>query len=153
MPDGFDDIMEQHRIVLDLLDHYARDADDGVARKACTEIAMHTEAEEMTLYPHLRELGPGEDPSSGMPDGIQLADRAELDHATVGAQVARVLAAPPIDLRDAMAQITEQIREHIIFEERELLPRLRPLINAEELHESLTAARDTISSRAGEPMF
>jgi len=153
MPDGFEDIIEDHRKVLDLLERYEREPDDAVAREACIEIALHSEAEEMVLYPQLRRLGPGEEGQSELADGVQLADRAELEHSTVGAQVARVLAAPPIDLREPMGQIADQIRAHVAFEERDLLPQLRPVIDADELHRALADAKDGIRSRAGEPMF
>lgn len=151
MADGFDDIQDDHQTVLDLLERYAREADDAVARDACLAIAMHTAAEEIALYPHLRALGPGED--SPGEDGVQLADRAALDHAAISTQVARVLAAPPIDLREPMAHITDQVRAHIHFEDGELLPPLRAIVDADALHDALVAAKDAVRSRAGQPMF
>lgn len=153
MADGFDDIRRDHEKVLDLLERYDREPEDEIARAACLAIAMHTESEEMVLYPCLRTLGPGEDAASDRVDGVELADRAHLEHATVSTQVARVLAAPPVDLRDVMTEITEQIGAHIRFEEDELLPVLRPIVDPEALHEALGHARDAIRARAGEPMF
>lgn len=153
MSNGFDDIQRDHDQVLDLLERFERASDDALARAACARIALHTQVEEMVLYPYLRTLGPGEDAPSGVADGTELADRAELEHAIVSTNVARVLAAPPVDLGDLMVEITEEIEAHIGFEERDLLPVLRPIVDREALHEALVAARAAILARAGEPMF
>lgn len=153
MPDGFTDILSDHRNVLELLERYARHPDDAVAQQACREIALHAEVEELVLYPHARRLGPGEDPARGPADGIQLVERAELVDAAIATEVARVAATPPADLRPLMAQITEQVREHITFEENEMLPQLRAMVDAEALHTAIAEAKDTIRARAGEPMF
>ena len=153
MADGFDDITQDHREVARLLERYRTEGDEGAAREACQLLALHAHAEEVALYPHLKRLGSGESQQDGVSDGTQLAERAELEHADLGVQVARVLAAPPIDLTDAIGQIAELTAAHVAFEEGELLPKLRPVVDAEELHKSRTAAKDDVRSRAGEPMF
>ena len=143
MPDGFEDILEDHRTVGALLDRYESERDDATAHEACTELAIHTEIEERVLYPHLRD---------GLPGGDELAERAELEHSSVSALIARVVAAPPIELADVMAQITEQVRSHIAFEEDELLPRLREQVDPDALAQDLAEAKRVVVSAEGEPL-
>lgn len=153
MADGFDDIIRDHRTVERMLEEYRAAPDDGLAREICTEVALHSEAEEMVLYPELRRLGSGEREPGGLVDGIALAERAELEHGDVDAQIARVLAAPPIDLREPMAQIGMQVLAHVAFEEAEILPRVRPFLDGDALHRNFTEAKDSIRGRAGTAMF
>ena len=143
MTDGFEDIMQDHRAVNRLLEQYEREADDGVAREACEELALHVEAEEMVLYPHVRD---------GSADGDELAERAELEHASVAALIARVFAAPPTDLSDVMAQITDQVRAHVQFEEADLLPRLRQRVDGDVLSREFAEAKHTVQAKNGQPL-
>lgn len=150
--DGFADIEDDHRRVLDLLDDYHDAPDDGLAHQICIEIALHARAEEVTLYGHLRALGSGESQDPDVVDGVELLQRALAEHGEVETQAARVLAAPPIDLTEVMAHIRRNLGAHVGFEEAEVLPRLRPLVDAEALHADFAAAKDEARS-AGTPHF
>jgi hypothetical protein len=151
--DGFADIEADHRRVLDLLDDYHDAPDDGLAHHICTELAVHARAEEVTLYVRLRELGSGESQDPDIVDGMALLDRALAEHSEVETQVARVLAAPPVDLTEVMAHIRRGIGAHVGFEEAEILPRLRTLLDAETLHSDFAAAKEAARSARGAPLY
>lgn len=153
MRNGFDDILDDHRRLLDMLAEYRATHDDGLAHEICTEIALHARAEEETLYPRLRQLGSGEGPDPDVVDGIALVERALAEHADVETHAARVLGAPPADLTELMAHIDRHLTAHVRFEEAEVLPRLRPIIDAEALHDAFTGVKDAARSAAGAPRF
>jgi hemerythrin superfamily protein len=150
--DGFEDIIRDHRKFERMLAEYDADPQDARAHEICTEIAFHAEAEESVLYPALRRLGTGEQESDSV-DGVALGERAELEHGEVKAQIAHVLATPPIDLRELMTHIGRQVSAHAAFEEAEIWPRLRALIDAGDLHDALIVAKGAIRARAGTPMY
>ena len=149
---GFADIEDDHRRALDLLDDYHDAPNDGLAHQICIEIALHARAEEVTLYTHLRALGSGEQ-DADVVDGVELLQRALAEHGEVETQAARVLAAPPIDLTEVMAHIRRGLGAHVGFEEAEILPRLRPLVDPEALHADFAAAKEEARSARGTPLF
>jgi hypothetical protein len=144
MADGFQDLTDAHRAVSGLLEQFRETHDDATAREACTALAHHSQVEEIAVYPLVRDR---------VPDGGALAERAELEHGGVEAEVAHVMAAPPIDLADTMAHITEMVEAHVAFEEQELLPKLRTVVDAQELARGLAEAEEAVRTRAGEPLF
>jgi len=52
-----------------------------------------------------------------------------------------------------MSQISELVAAHVAFEEQELLPKLRSVLDAGELHRALASAKDEVRTRDGEPLF
>jgi hemerythrin superfamily protein len=153
MADGFDEIIEDHRAVAHMLAEFRATGDDALALHACEDLALHAAAEERALYPLLRRLGSGETEQGAVDDGVELVERAELEHAELGALTAWVLATPPPDLGEVMDRIGELVAEHVRFEEEELLPRLRPTVDAGELQQAFRDAKTAIRERAGTPLF
>ena len=157
MPDGFQTILDDHRRISDMLERYREAPDDGLAHAVCQAIARHARAEEELLYPVARQLGPGEPGTEPPPpnegDGTTLADRAELEHSVIGTLSAQILAAPPADLEGLMTELASKTVAHMAFEEEEILPRVRPLLDANELGVALAALDESIGTRSGEPMY
>ena len=156
MPDGYQTILDDHHRISDLLERYREAPDDALAHAACEAIARHARAEEELLYPAARQLGPGEpgtEPPPDEGDGTTLADRAELEHSVIGTLSAQILAAPPADLEGLMADLATKTVAHMAFEEEEILPRVRPLLDANELGVALAAFEESLGARSGEPMY
>jgi hemerythrin superfamily protein len=153
MADGFEDIIDDHRAVTRLLAEFRTSREDALARQACEALALHAAAEEHALYPHVRRLGSGESEQGAVANGVALAERAELEHAEIGTLTARVLAAPPPDLDEIMDRIAELVAEHVRFEEEDLLPRLRPVVDPDEVAQAFRRAEAAILGRQGTPLF
>jgi hemerythrin superfamily protein len=104
----------------------ARERRAELRDKVITELARHSVAEEMYLYPITRQALPG---------GDQVADREIQDHAAAERVMKDLEGVDPDDARfdDLLTQLITDIRGHVAEEETDLFPRLRASCPEQEL--------------------
>lgn len=92
------------------------------------ELSMHAAAEEMVLYPELRDL---------LPDGDQLADEALSEHQNIKEVLNDLDGKSPDDpgVMEAIASVATEVRHHVEEEEGELFVKLRDSASPDRLME------------------
>lgn len=113
------------------------------ADQAIMELVRHSVAEEMYLYPSVREL---------VPDGDRLADKEIQDHAEAERTMKALEGMKPEDpdFDQLFMQLTREIRAHVRDEEDNLFPKLRQSATPEkltELGEKVRQAKKTAPTR------
>jgi hypothetical protein len=139
MTDLIEVLVTDHRRVETLFAELETGADDPGYRRDVVEVVVaelmgHASAEELYLYPAVREL---------LPDGDRLADHELHQHA----DIERMMAA--LDPADVTALVAA-VRTHIAEQERDLLPRLRqtcPPDRLEDLGNRAEAAKRIAPTR------
>jgi hypothetical protein len=133
MADGFEQLEQDHRAVERLFAQYREDGEDATAQEIGRQLAIHTEIEELVVYPVLREL----------PGGHDLAEQAEVAHGVVGSSLARMWDSPPDDLAGLVHEVERQVQAHVDEEERRYLPLMREHgVDADRLGRDLEEARE-----------
>lgn len=120
--------VEQMFTALEQLGESDTDRRRQLTEKVIIELVRHSVAEEVYLYPAVRELLPG---------GDQLADRELAEHAEAE-QTMKQLEQTDADVPGHAAllnQLMNEIRAHVHEEEGELFPRLRGSATPEQLAE------------------
>jgi hemerythrin superfamily protein len=131
-----DDVIEiltrDHREVEEMFVEFT-DATDPAERRRITdditiELVRHAIAEEMHLYPAVRQH---------VPDGDEIADKELSDHAEIE-QALKDLEEADVentDFQAAMRRLTDEVTEHVEDEEHNLFPQLAKYASREELME------------------
>lgn len=124
------ELMTDHREALDLLDRIASTTDPDerrdLADTVISEVVRHAIAEEMYVYPAMREY---------LPDGEQAVKHDNEEHQQLEEVMKRLEAVPPSDPQfDALvSEMTDKLRHHAHDEETEQFPLLRDRVPREEL--------------------
>jgi hemerythrin superfamily protein len=113
------------------------------ADQATMELVRHSVAEEMYLYPAVREHVPG---------GDALADKELQDHAQAEQLMKDLEGCPPDDpeFDRLVGMLMSEIRAHVADEEHNLFPRLRaacPPEALDELGDKVRRAKKTAPTR------
>ena len=141
MTDAFELLEHEHREVEELFDDFGAEGEESVAHEIGRRLAVHTEIEELVVYPVLRELDGGAD----------LADQAETEHGAVSTLLARMWDAPPDDLGGLMREIQQNVTAHVDEEERAMFPLMRAAgVDVERMGRDLEEARDGARARVAD---
>jgi hemerythrin superfamily protein len=128
--DVIDELVTDHREALELLGRIASstDADERreLADTVISEVVRHSVAEEMYVYPAMREY---------LPDGDQAVKHDTEEHQELEQVMKQLEAVPAVEPRfDLLVQeMTEKLRHHARDEEIEQFPRLRERVPREKL--------------------
>jgi hemerythrin superfamily protein len=128
--DVIDELVTDHREALDLLGQIASSTDPGERRELAdtviSEVVRHSVAEEMYVYPAMRQY---------LPDGQQAVKHDTEEHQQLEEVMKQLEGVAASDPRfDALVQeMTDKLRHHAHDEETEQFPRLRKLAPREEL--------------------
>jgi hemerythrin superfamily protein len=128
--DVVDELSSDHREALALLDRLANsiDADQrrDLADTVIAEVVRHAIAEEMYVYPAMREH---------VPDGDQAVEHDIEEHKQLEGTMKQLEAVDPSEPRfdSLVREMIEQLRHHAYDEETEQFPRLRERIPRDEL--------------------
>ncbi|MBQ0986949.1 hemerythrin domain-containing protein [Streptomyces sp. F63] len=114
-----------------------------LADEAVIELVRHSVAEEMHLYPAVRQY---------LPDGDSIADKEIEDHSSAERTMKQLesLEADDPDFDRLVTTLMREIRLHVEDEETTLFPRLRAAADAEELDrlgEKVRQAKQTAPTR------
>jgi hypothetical protein len=128
MTDLIDVLVRDHRRVETLFTELETEQDDPDHRRNVVDVVVaelvgHMVAEELYLYPAVRDL---------LPDGDQLADRDLRQHADAQRTMDTLDSAAPT-FAATLAALIAAARDHIAEQERDLLPRLRRACPADRL--------------------
>src|SRR5829696_5816634 len=126
-------LMEDHRLVDRLFEHYAVSHDREVAAQIGDALVLHARIEEEFLYPLVRSL---------LIDGDRLADEAEADHEKVKEFVAEAEDTRGAALDELIVELRADVGVHVRWEEEDLFPRLLDELDAgtqQQLAERLLA--------------
>jgi hemerythrin superfamily protein len=129
-PDVVDELTSDHREALALLDRLANstgvDQQRDLADTVIAEVVRHAVAEEMYVYPAMREH---------VPDGERAVEHDIEEHKQLEETMKQLEAVDPGEPRfdSLVREMTEQLRHHAHDEETEQFPRLRELIPRDEL--------------------
>ena len=128
--DVVDELTTDHREALDLLDRVASTADPGqrrdLADAVIAEVVRHAVAEEMYVYPAMREH---------LPDGEQMVEHDTEEHQELEAVMKQLEGVDASDARfEALVrEMTDKLRHHVHDEESEQFPQLRASIPHDQL--------------------
>jgi hemerythrin superfamily protein len=128
--DVIDELVTDHREALDLLGQIVSSTDPGERRELAdtviSEVVRHSVAEEMYVYPAMRQY---------LPDGQQAVKHDTEEHQQLEEVMKQLEAVGASDPRfDALVQeMIDKLRHHAHDEETEQFPRLRELAPREEL--------------------
>ena len=105
-----------------------------VADRITIELVRHATAEEMCLYPAVREFVEG---------GDEVADRELLEQTEIERTLKRLehLPVPNTEFNRLLAQLDRDVRTHIETEERVLFPQVADACSPQELEELGTEVR------------
>ncbi len=128
MPDVFDVLEQDHRLVERLFEQYEQSDDAALAEQICGELTLHTSLEEQLVYPVL-----GRD----VPDGSELEQEARGEHNAVGGLIARVRSAGfgSDDTPRLMQEMKTAVEHHVEEEESEIFPKMRASLDEERVDE------------------
>lgn len=126
MPDPIAMLEQDHRKVEALFAEWQKSQDAGVAEQICTELTVHAEVEEHSVYPVLAEQ---------VPQGADLEEEAEQEHAEVKALIAQIQQAGYTgpQVATAMEQLISGVNHHVQEEEGEIFPKIRQSIPQDKL--------------------
>jgi iron-sulfur cluster repair protein YtfE (RIC family) len=126
MPNVIDLLKRNHREVAELFSDFERTRASSVVEQICAELEVHTAAEELFVYPALRE-----DVSSGS----ELADQAEHEHAEAKRLIGRLKRTPTSErASDVVAELKQTFERHVAEEERTVFPRMQTDLTDTELY-------------------
>jgi hemerythrin superfamily protein len=131
-PDVVDELTSDHHEALELLDRIGSTQDQqqrrDLADTVIGEVVRHSVAEEMYVYPAMRDHVPG---------GKDLVEHDADEHKELEAVMKRLESADTTDERfdDLVREMTEKLRHHAQDEEDEQFPRLREQLPRETLVE------------------
>ncbi|MDQ4093461.1 MAG: hemerythrin domain-containing protein [Actinomycetota bacterium] len=145
--DVIDELITDHREALELLDRIASSTDSDerrdLADTVISEVVRHSIAEEMYVYPAMREH---------LPDGDQAVEHDTQEHKELEEVMKQLEAVQPSEPRfEALVHdLTEKLRHHAEDEETEQFPRLRDRVPREklvELREKVESAKKVAPTR------
>jgi hemerythrin superfamily protein len=137
--DVVDELTTDHREALGLLDQVASTSDPGerrdLADTVIAEVVRHAVAEEMYVYPAMREH---------LPDGEQLVKHDTEEHQELEAVMKQLEAADANTDRfeSLVREMTDKLRHHAHSEETEQFPRLRASVP----HDQLVQLREKVET-------
>jgi hemerythrin superfamily protein len=125
MPNVIELLKHDHREVEQLFSKFESSHDAAIVEKICSELEVHTAAEETLVYPVLREDVSG---------GGNLADEAEHEHAEARQIIGRVKqTTDPQHLNDLVAELKKAIEHHVEEEEGTVFPKMQADVGESEL--------------------
>jgi hemerythrin superfamily protein len=139
-PDALSLLTRDHRLAEELFAEFERSAPqqlDPLARRICKMLRVHTQIEEEFFYPAVRRA---------LADDSFIED-AQREHAEARETIARIesMTSADPDFNGALAQLAQQIGQHVQAEERDLFPQLRDTnLNLVGLGLALAERRDTL---------
>ena len=144
--DVIDELTTDHREAVQLLEDIAMSTDPGERRDltdaAISEIVRHAVAEEMYVYPAMREH---------LPDGDDAVEHDVQEHKQLEEVMKRLEATPDGEEFDALIRdLAEKLRHHAHDEETDQFPQLRKQVPREkliELREKVIAAKKLAPTR------
>ena len=125
-------IKQDHKAVDDLFKKYKALGDRALKSKEQTverivkELSIHAAVEEQLVYPRLRQA---------VGRGDRLADRALDEHQEVKQLLAKLERSDPsVDEYDELVdRLAKAVREHVMEEEQNLLPKFKDKVDRDEL--------------------
>ncbi len=128
MPDPIAMLEEDHRRVEQLFEQYADGQDPTIAEQICLELTVHAELEEQDVYPILK---------NDVPEGQELEQEAEREHAEVKQLIQQVMQKGFDDpsVPELMLQIEEGVTHHVEEEETEVFPKMRDTLGEDTLQQ------------------
>jgi iron-sulfur cluster repair protein YtfE (RIC family) len=125
MPNAIDLLKQDHREVEQLFSRFEASQDPAIAEKICSELEVHTAAEEELVYPVLREDVSG---------GEKLAGEAEHEHAEARQIIGRIKQTTDAQhLDDVVAELKKAIEHHVEEEEGTVFPKMESEVGSNEL--------------------
>jgi hemerythrin-like domain-containing protein len=137
--DVVDALTTDHREALDLLDRIARSTDPtekrDLADTVIAEVVRHAIAEEMYVYPAMRDH---------LPEGDEEVEHDVEEHKELEETMKQLEAVDAAEPRfdEIVRRMTEQLRHHAHDEESEQFPKLRAHLS----HEDLVEMREKVES-------
>jgi hemerythrin superfamily protein len=145
--DVIDELVADHREALDLLAQIAKSADPQEKREyadtVITEVVRHSVAEEMYVYPAMREH---------LPDGDEAVEHDVEEHKDLEQVMKELERADASDARfdELVQEMTDKLSHHAHDEEDEQFPKLRqhvPHDKLVELREKVDTAKKLAPTR------
>ncbi|GAA1331304.1 hemerythrin domain-containing protein [Pseudonocardia xinjiangensis] len=145
--DVVDELMSDHREVASLLDRIGTTTDPAekrdLADTAITELVRHAVAEEMYVYPAMRE---------NLPDGEEVVEHDTEEHKELEQTMKELEGVDAEDPRfeQLVGELRSRLRHHVEDEETEQFPKLRvrlPLEKRVELREKVEKAKKAAPTR------
>jgi iron-sulfur cluster repair protein YtfE (RIC family) len=125
MPNVIEALKRDHRNVEELFSTFESSEDPSVAEQICSELELHTAAEEQIVYPALRQAVTG---------GDKLADEAEQEHAQAKQIIGRIKrTTDPEHLSEVVGELKQAIEHHVEEEEGTVFPKMESDVGATEL--------------------
>ena len=119
-------LKQDHREVAELFSDFERTRASSVVEQICAELEVHTAAEELFVYPALRE-----DVSSGS----ELADQAEHEHAEARRLIGRLKRTTASErVPDIVAELKQTFERHVAEEEGAVFPKMQSDLKETELY-------------------
>lgn len=136
-----------HRRIEELFGRYESASDPAertrIVHEVIHDLAVHGEIEELLLYPRIRRLISG---------GEKLADESIDEHLEIKRTLNALdrMTADDDGFDERMGELMQEVRHHVEEEERDLFPRLREAMPADELDRlgrSLTNVKAFVPTR------
>jgi hemerythrin superfamily protein len=146
-PDVIDELTSDHREVTSLLDSIGTTTDPAEKREladiAITELVRHAVAEEMYVYPAMRE---------NLPDGEEVVEHDTEEHKELERTMKQLEGVDATDPRfeQLVGELRSELRHHVEEEEREQFPKFRERVPHDqrvELREKVEKAKKLAPTR------
>ena len=125
MPNVIELLKHDHREVEQLFAKFEGSHDAAIVEKICSELDVHTAAEEKLVYPVLRKDVSG---------GGKLADEAEHEHAEARQIIGRIKQTTDAKhLNDLVVELKNAIEHHVEEEEGTVFPKMQADVGESEL--------------------
>jgi iron-sulfur cluster repair protein YtfE (RIC family) len=125
MPSVIEVLKHDHREVEGLFSKFESTHDPSVAEEICSELEVHTAAEEKIVYPALRK---------GVEGGDKMADEAEEEHGEARQIIGRIKRTSGAEhLGDVVGELKKAIEHHVEEEEKEVFPKMDAELGTAEL--------------------
>jgi hemerythrin superfamily protein len=137
-------LKRDHKLIAELFDEFQQASQqqlDPMARRICKLLRIHAQIEEELFYPAARKAL----------DDAALIDAAEREHAQAKATIARIesLTSEDATFKTTVAQLAQEVREHVAEEEGTVFPRLAGKLDLVSLGIALAERRDTLMDVLG----
>jgi hemerythrin superfamily protein len=126
MPDPIEMLEQDHRRVEELYAQWQQGKDRTVAQQICLELTVHALVEEQSVYPVLAE---------SVPQGEELEEEAEQEHAEAKELIARIERAgfAGSQAEQLVDELMSAVNHHVEEEESEIFPKMRSALAADKL--------------------
>jgi iron-sulfur cluster repair protein YtfE (RIC family) len=126
MPNVIDVLKQDHRQVAELFSDFERTRASTVVEQICANLEVHAAAEELFVYPALRE-----DVSSGS----ELAAQAEHEHAEAKRLIGRLKRTTTSErVSDMVAELKQTFERHVAEEEGTVFPKMQSDLKDTEMY-------------------